>query len=481
MKNIVLLMADQLRMDYMDLVVDGRPLMPNYQRLATEGTVFSECLTSNPICTPARASLLTGKYSHQIGMLSMSGDLSQEHPTYPQALQRAGYATAGIGKFHWLQTWPWGTPRGKGIDLVALAPMLEKYGFDHVWEACGKQLAIANRCDYGAFLEEKGQLEEFRDHVVSRGRNVDEADRVEFTGEPWPFAEADYPDIVITDRMLDWLDTRRQADQPFFLFGSLLSPHAPFDPPASYLEKIPLEELDDFITGEGQAPLDAATKARMYKLRRAYKAMMAVVDAQIGRVLDKLESMGVLDDTVVLFTSDHGEMLGDHGRFQKAIHWTASSRVPAVIRHPDCRGGQRIASPVELTDLTATILDIAGVDARQALARPWPAFQDVVPCRSLLPVMRGETDSIREWAFCECRGEWSMVRSAGFAFVRFHRSPNPDQHRELLFDLRADPCETRNLVKDPAYTETVAWHRNRLLHTLETTPPAQTCWAPLMK
>lgn len=474
--NIILLMADQLRTDHLGWSSRSRMETPNFDRLA-EGVVFERCLTANPLCTPARCALLTGRYSHQIGMLGMSGDLSRQIPTYPQALQRAGYTTAGIGKFHWLQTWRWETERGRGLNLVALEEQIKGYGFDHVWEASGKQLALKNYCHYARHLEGLGLLEAFRDHIESSGNNCNFADRVEFTGDPWPLPEEAYPDIVITDQMLDWLD-QRQDNRPFFLFGSWLSPHQPLDPPQPYLDQFPLETIDDFVQGEEEEPLQEATKQHMWRLRRSYKAMVKLLDDQVGRVFAKLEEQGILDNTVVLFVSDHGEMLGDHGRFQKSIHWHQSAVVPCAIRHPGFLHKRREPAPVELTDLSATILDLAGLDASSALSKDWPRFNNIIPCRSLLPVLRGEAQRVREFAFSEGQGEWSMIHSDRYSYVRLHCG-GPDQPEELLFDLQADPDEQRSLHADSAHRDVLEWHRNRLFHLLESTPPCQTTWAPL--
>jgi arylsulfatase A-like enzyme len=474
--NILFLQCDQLRNDHVGWSPRSRMDTPHFDRIA-EGMAFTRCLTASPICTPARCAQLTGRYSRQIHMLSMSGDLSRDIPTYPQALQKAGYRTAGIGKFHWLQTWPWGTDRGQGLDLVSLSDEFKGYGFDHVWECGGKQLAVQNTCDYAAHLESKGLLEPFRDFIQSEGKNTNEAKFVEFTGEPWPFDEAEYPDIVTADKMIDWLDQQADSEQPFFLFGSFVSPHPPLDPPARYLDQIPYEEVDDFILGEDETPLDSATKKHMWKLRRAYKAMVRLVDDQVGRIFEKLEEMQVLDNTVIFFVSDHGEMLGDHGRFQKSIHWHPSAVVPCAIRHSAHLSGNVCAHPVELTDLTATILDCAGLDPHSALSKSWPRFQNIIPGRSLLPVIRGEIESIRDYAFCECEGRWSMLHSDHYAYVRHHHS-EPDHKVEQLFDLQNDPDECHNLASDPAYADTLSWHRNRLLHVIETHPPVQTSWAP---
>jgi arylsulfatase A-like enzyme len=473
--NILFLMSDQLRQDHVGWSPRSRMETPNLDRIA-EGSAFLHCLTSNPVCTPARCSVLTGRYTRQINMLKMSGDLSRDIPTYPQALQKAGYTTAGIGKFHWLQTWPWGTPRGEGLDLVALKENLKGFGFDHVWECSGKQLSVQNYCDYAKHLDEKDQLEAFRDHVLSRGKNHNEARKVEFTGEPWPLAQEDYPDIVTTDRIVEWLDAQSGSDKPFFLFGSLVSPHQPHDPPQSYLNQIPYEEVDDFVCGDDEEPFDEQTKQHMWKLRRSYKAMVKLVDDQVGRILNKLEDMGELDNTVIIFVADHGEMLGDHGRFQKSIHWHQSAVVPCAVRHPDHLTRQKVTTPVELVDLTATILEAAGLDPQESLSRNWPAFQDIIPGRSLMPVISGQTDRIRDVAYCEYDIQWSMLHSDRYAYVRYP-TDDPDHPRELLFDRQTDPDECHNLSGNPDYADTLTWHRNRLIHIQETHPPAQTSWA----
>ena len=479
-KNILFLMTDQQRLDYCGFSGSGKLATPNIDRIA-EGVGFVNCQTVNPICTPARTALLTGKYTHQIGMLAMSGDLSLQHPTYPRALQRAGYWTAGVGKFHFLQGWHWSAPRGRGHDLVAIREEMKGYGFDHVWETAGKQLALKNYCDYCKHLDSKGLLEAFRDHVESRGPNVDhptgDRERKDF-GDPWPFAEEDYVDVLTGEKIREAIDLAPR-DRPFFLFGSFCGPHKPFDPPERHLERVEYEEIDDFIPGE--KPIAPAEKERLYRKRRAYKGMILCIDEQIGRICDKLEDEGLLDDTVILFTTDHGEMLGDHFRVQKAMPWKESATVPTAIRHGDfLAGGARAnASPVEITDLTATILDIAGVDPAEALGVRWPAYGDIVPCRSLMPIVRGEADRVREFTFSECNNQWQMIQTDRWKYIRWLNYSDPDAPVESFFDLRADPDEVDNRIADAALAEAVGWCRRRLRFVLDRTPPLR--WAPLLE
>jgi arylsulfatase len=472
--NIILLMTDQHRADHVGFLPGSRIATPNIDQLA--GSVgFSNCVTVNPICTPARTALLTGKYTHQIGTLDMSGDLSREHPTYLRSLQKAGYWTAGVGKFHWMQGWPWSTKRGKGHDLVALRDEVKKYGLDYVWEVAGKQLAMKNNCDYCEYLKAKDLLDPYRDHVAARGPNAKDPAQTKWSGAPWPFAEEDYVDIVTGREIIRSID-ERPADKPFFIFGSFCGPHKPYDPPASFLNAVPINDAAEYIPGE--AALDSETRERLRGVRRAYKAMIACIDAQVGLILDKLRHEELLDSTVILFTSDHGEMLGDHNRMSKMQPWRQSVVVPTAIRHPDYLSAQICDAPIEITDLTATILEIGGLNPQQALSKPWPAFHDRIPCRSLMPVVRGEAESIRDYAFSECKADWQMVQTKRWKYIRYLNQTPDGANREELYDLREDTDEQKNRVNDGSCTEILNELREERMRIIDSTPPAQTGWAP---
>ncbi len=358
---------------------------------------------------------------------------------------------------------------------MALRERIKQFGLDYVWESAGKQLAQANYCDYGAYLHAKGLLDVYRDHIAACGSNAMDPERTCWSGDPWPFPEDDYIDNVTGREILNALDAR-PADRPFFLFGSFCGPHKPYDPPASYLEQVPLEEIDNFLPGE--TVMSAEVKQRLYRVRRAYKAMIGVIDHQVGLLLEKLEREGLLDSTVILFTADHGEMLGDHNRMSKMQPWRQSVTVPTAIRHPEYLNSAQCDAPVELTDLTATILDMAGLDARQALAKAWPAFHDRVPCRSLMPIIRGEAGHIRDIAFSECNGAWQLLQSAQWKYIRYLSARVDEPRREELFDLHADPEEQHNLANQPHVQAVLGQMREARTAILDATPPAQTRWAP---
>ena len=473
-KHVVFLMTDQHRIDHVGRYPGAKMQTPNIDRLG-ESVAFADCLTVNPICTPARTALLTGKYTHQIGMLAMSGDLSPQHPTYLRALQQAGYYTAAVGKFHWLQGWPWRAPEGQGHDLVALKDRMARFGLDYLWEVAGKQLAVRNYCEYCRHLDAKGLLGAFRKHVQDEGRNTTDAENVDFTGNPWPLPEEDYIDTVTGEQIVRAI-RQRPKDRPLMLFGSFSCPHPPFDPPRSFWEQTAYEEVDDFIVGD--RPLTEAARKRLYRLRRSYKATIGLVDFQVGRILQALQEEGIMDETVLLFTTDHGELMGDHRMMQKQEPWRSSATVPCLIRHPDHLAGGLNHSPVEITDLTATIMDVAGLDPRAALSRNWPAFHNRVPARSLLPILQGRAESVRDFAFSECNGRWQMIQTRQWKYIRHLEYDAPGARREQLYDRQADPQEQVNLAAAAAPQGVLEQCRRQCDFVVDRTPPAQLRWAP---
>ena len=500
MKNILFIMTDQQRVDQTGYA--GSFDTPNIDWIA-RGASF-DCVTGNPICTPARCSLLTGRYSRQVGMVTMSGDLDYQIPTMPQALKRAGYRTYGVGKFHFMQTWPWGTGRGEGWDFTKNEARMRRFGFDVVWETAGKQQLIQNYDHYCAYLDEWGLLEGYRDFVLeSGGANGDTADHNHDRCRPFPFDEAHYVDAV-TGRVAADLLERHPADRPFYLFASFCGPHKPYDPPERYMDRYQIERVDDFVLEEGQA-LTEDQKEAVYRERRAARAMINLIDDQIGALIEVLRRRGMLNDTLIVFTSDHGDMLGDHGLIQKGVPWKQATRVPLAIRVPGAAGatGATGATGVlcELTDVTATILDFAGLDPAAALSRPWPAYNARIPGRSLLGAACGQGGG-RAWVFSEsdfteeregvfCRytreeyerirgygrsTAWQMIESRTHKYVKYLGYDAPGRCHEELYDLARDPDETRNVAHDPAQRAALDLARERLTYVLDTYQPAQRTW-----
>ncbi len=473
--NILFLMTDQHNPDYVGYAPNAKAKTPNIDWIA-EGISFNAAVSPNPVCTPTRCALLTGKYPHQVGMMTMSGDLNPGYPTYPQALQRAGYFTAGIGKFHWMQGWHWSAPRGKGHNLVELHEEIKKYGFDYIWEAAGKQLMLRNYCDYGKYLEHMGILEKYRDEVERR--NIHGHPEYPDTSESFGIPAEHHAEVVIADKIIEAI-RNRPKDKPFCIFGSFLSPHPIIDPPEKYYENSVEQEDEVFLVKEDAMPLSREKQQSWIKNRRGYRALIHLVDDQIGRVLSALKKENELENTVIIFTSDHGDLLGDFGLDGKNKPWRESANVPLAIRHPDYITGRRVNSPVSLIDITATILDTAGLDPKLELGLKWPAWNDIVPCRSLMPVIKGEKDSIREYAFSE-NDEWEMIQTERYKYIRYRSGGDEYQAPvEEFFDLEKDPKELRNVISCMEYEEIIQWCRERRDFVINSTPAGQMGWAPI--
>jgi choline-sulfatase len=263
------------------------------------------------------------------------------------------------------------------------------------------------------------------------------------------------------------------AGRPFYLQATFSGPHAPYDPPTSFLAVTPYEEVDDFITPADQ-PLTVAEKRALWKNRQHYRAMIACIDHWVGKLLDVLEDRGMIDNTLVIFTSDHGEMLGDHRLYNKQMPYKESARIPLIIRWPGVNRARRHDGMVELTDVSATLLDAAGLDPQQALDTPGLSFHGRIPGRSLRGIVTGEnSQSVRDCAFSTGEGMWSMVETTRWKLVRWVRDTVAGTPREELFDLENDPGELLDRSADPACREVVLDLRERLLRVLETTPPCQ--------
>lgn len=173
-------------------------------------------------------------------------------------------------------------------------------------------------------------------------------------------------------------------------------------------------------------------------------------------------------------------MLGDHHLVGKSVPYAQSVTVPTAIRHPAYLGRRSCSSPVELIDLTATILDVAGIDPSVALSKPWPVFDDRIPCRSLMPIVRGESEAVRDYAFSEHVG-WQMLLDDRYKYVRYPAASLDEPAREALFDTVADPDEQSGRVGGAEHAEALKRLRDFLSRAVDTTPAAQLRWAPTMR
>ena len=451
-KNILFLMTDEHRWDsmgYMDHPVLGT-CTPNFDRLALEGAVFTHCYSPNPLCMPARNAIHAGLYTFQTGQMDNVGDWPMCFPTFTQALQKLGYRTALTGKIHAHEC------VGQDMDLTDKVwdDEVRALGFDDVVQTAGKTMAYNVQDSYTHYLQDHGLLYAYLEDIVER----DEAARA--GRKPWwpsILADEHYIDNYIGRKAVEWFESY-DDDRPFFHMVSFCSPHTCFDAYQRALDDINFEQV---------RPPVANDNPEFYRDMRAnYAAMIHIVDENVGRILEVLESRGWLEDTLIVFTADHGAMLGDLGKHSKTYWEDGSVRVPMLVRYKPWTG-QRIVSDalVSCHDVPATILDFAAGEDRS---------QEYLPgCTSvsLRPFLTGAVDRVREAVYSENGGQfsrpWRMVDNGSHRYVWF-----TDTGEELLFDRRSDPHCLRNTASQPGMESVVDQMRRHLLdiHLSNPTP-----------
>lgn len=439
--NIVLILDDQHRYDWLGLWRRSPARTPNLDRLAREGVWHRHAYSTCPLCMPARCSLATGLYGHQTGMTANVGRWPLTLPTVYQALQKAGYHTAAIGKIHIYEGIP------EKADLTTLDETTRRYGFDEVWEVAGKSMAFYIDCHYTHYLREKGLLERYREDGAARGGDEPGDDH------PFIFDAADYVDILVGDRAADWI-RNYDGSRPFFLQAGLCCPHPPYDPPAEFAQPYRPEDMP--------LPIDCDDPHKWAVRRALYCGMIALVDAQVGRIRQALEDKGILDDTLVLFVADHGEMLGDHDKAGKCWPHDPSIRVPLIARCPGLiMPGTVSDALVELIDLPATFVEVAGGAVPQALPSS--------PGRSLVSHWDRPTRGHREYIYSEDGGQFhpafQMVRTPAWKYAYL-----PGEGSELLFNIEDCPSESVNVADHPRHFAVKDELKTRLLAHLAETP-----------
>ena len=375
--NIVVILVDDLRWDALGSARPVELATPNLDRLASEGARFERAFVTTSMCCPSRASLLTGLYAHEHGVFSnrSGADLHERCATFPERLQEVGYETACVGKWH--------IPRD---------PPGPRPGFDH-WVGFE---------DQGVYFDQP--LNVNGREVQSRGHSTD----------------------VLVEHAAQWLAAPRE--RPFLLLLSLKNCHLPFVPPARHRGLLAAAELA-WPPSFAQDPAELISTARDARLSnrnrgahvhpddyldvvRAYWELLPGVDEAVGRVLTALEESGALGQTLVVFTSDNGYMLGEHGLTQKQLSYEPSIRVPLLMRYPPLvPAGSKREELVLNVDLTATVLDLAAAPALegqrgQSLLGRWRGAAE--PWRSdflyVAPRLR-EDSEFRELAVRDMRWE----------------------------------------------------------------------------
>jgi choline-sulfatase len=428
--NILLIISDQQRFDW--LGCDGTPGVetPAIDALAARGVRFTNCITTAPLCTPARIGLATGLLPHRIGALEETY-LPAGATTYYQRLRDADYRVGAVGKIDLAKRDPYNGPKGN-------RPSTYRWGFTDPVEIEGKMHAGGSptpRGPYGLWLDERGLYAGF--HADYR-RRLEVIYREHGGPEAWAdsILPADaFADVYVGDRAVQWLEEVPDY-LPWHLFVSFVGPHDPFDPPTSFADRfrdapMPAAVEDDELRGKPAWTADYRWQVDgddIVIARRQYTAAVAVIDEQVDRILRALDQLGHADDTIVFFASDHGEMLGDHGLFQKHVPYEGALRVPLMAAGPGIPSGLVNESIVELPDLNPTICELAGLDP-----------QPLLDARSFVPVLRDPALSHREAGVSELT-TFRLVRTRAEKLVL-----GSDGFREL-YDLESDPGELENLA-----------------------------------
>jgi arylsulfatase len=424
--NFLFFFPDQWRHDWTGFTPGLDVRLPVLESLALRGVRFTKAIVASPLCAPSRACLASGREYDACGVATNRQDYPLSQATYYQCLRDAGYAVLGCGKIdlhkatrHW------------GVDGKRL---VREWGFTDAIDSAGKGDAIASTRDNGR------PVDPFMEHLRQRGLLTAHLEdfrhrngNASFTNcEPCPLPDEDYGDNWITSNGIQLLRTVPLAT-PWHLVLNFPGPHNPMDITARMRRHVAHRTYPQPVRSREYDELTHTA------IRQNYTAMCENIDAQMGRVLREVEARGELHNTFVVFTSDHGEMLGDHERWAKRVPHQASIGVPMVVAGPGIRSAVSDAL-VSHIDVAATFLDYAAAPSLPAMT-----------ARSLRPLLEGKTEQHRkvalsgleEWR-CAWDGRFKLVR--GFAYRDGEVARVRAGAQEVLFDMETDPNETRNVL-----------------------------------
>ena len=436
---------------------------PTLDKLAREGALLTNCFCTNSICTPSRATIMTGQYSHVNGVTTLNGEIPSDRQHLARLMKQAGYETAMIGKWH-LKAEP------AAFDYYSVLPGQGWY-FNPVFRQRGPKPWPENTFSFQGY-------------------------------------DSRHSSDAITDLSLRWLKTRKQTDKPFFLMHHFKAPHDNFENAERYdwlYQDVQIPEPESLWQRENHGPLNQPqygtsvgkrnTRRNMghhmfvdesltddgYK-REAYQRYLKKylrcvkgVDDNIARLIDHLRSTGELDNTIIVYTADQGFMLGEHDYIDKRWMYEESLRMPFIARYPSgIKGGTKVDAIINNVDFAPTLLNFAGVD------KP-----DFMQGRSFHGLLAGETPP-EDWPQATYYRYWMHmahhdnpahygIRTKDFKLIHFYGQPLDAPGAEKgetpayweLYDLNKDPHEMNNVIEDPAYAGTLATLQTQL-HQLQT-------------
>lgn len=435
--NIILIITDQQRYETIRSLGYEYMDTPHLDRMVDEGVAFSQCHITAPSCAPSRASLFTGTYPHTTGILKNADAWKK---SWVSDLSNSGYYCVNVGKMH---TWPMDT----------------KLGFH-------ERYVVENK---DRFLEERYFYDEWDKGLHARGLVKQQRSiyrlrpdyRERMGAFEWELPEDMQSDMFVGNMATWWLDTKPKPEGPLFMEIGFPGPHPPFDPTERFIEKYRGKELPfpkisrEDIAGQPEpfkhlrehnmevdhdsvVHLDDPSDETMQRLWEYYLANVSMIDEKVGEIFESLEKGGYLENSVVFFTSDHGEALGEHGHIQKWTMYDCITKVPLVAWSPNrFKGGQKVDALCQLMDVGPTVLDLAEVEKPE-----W------MEAETLLPALKGEAFEGRPYVIAEHGRDVllstvdfvTMIRTKEWKLVQFLDEPFGQ-----LFDLKNDPAEEINL------------------------------------
>ena len=428
--NIVFIMADQLRADFLGCYGNDWIRTPNIDQLSVDGIRYDRAMTPSPVCVPARASLLTGLNAIQNGVMDNMGWLRPDRHamnihTWPEKLNDVGYYTAGIGKMHF---YPWDIMEGLQHRVI-----------------CEDKRHIEVEDDYADYLAQYGH----RKYHGNEHERYHEDKGAIINLIPYEH----HVDKYVCDETVRFIDDY-DKDQPFAVMVGIPGPHGPYDPPPGYENLYAPEDMPpsipataesesfraSFIKGYlrdwNQVDYTEFTEAQKLKIRAYYASLVEIIDEGVGNILQAIERKGIMDETVIIFTADHGDFLGDFDLMGKNLFYETSARIPMIVKHPQVTGNQVQEVPVSLTDVNATMLAVAGATPNaHADCRPLYGLPDNI-------------DNPRDYVF-HANSEGTGITNQRWKLSRYANG------QTLLFDLKNDPTEQVNLAYHPDHLDTM--------------------------
>jgi arylsulfatase len=452
--NILFLMADQFRGDYIGAAGAHWMHTPNLDRLVDEGALFTKAYSSTPSCLPARAALLTGMSPWGHGLL-LYAPMAEKYPyEKPQIFRDAGYHTMGIGKMHF-------------------SPQRNTHGYhktilEEGWHSAA-QAKQEFKCDYQMWFEKT---------YPDKDMNATGLGYVDHRTKAFRYEDTLHPTFWTTSRAIEFLE-HYEGEAPYLLKVSFQRPHPPFDPPQRWLDFYKDAQIPQAVVGkwsdveygkfieqphsdqQRNNPRGNFGQKIVRNSRLGYCAAVSFVDEQIGRLMNALEERGDLENTLILFTSDHGDMMGDHHLWRKTYAYEGSARIPMIIRWPESmkiniRRGQMMNELVELRDVLPTFLDAAGIDKPTEMEGS-----------TMLELIRGNRKSWRrildlEHGTCYWpENSWTALTDGRYKYIYFALTGE-----QQLFDLEQDPIEQNDLAVDPVFDVLIKEWRNRMIQHL---------------